>query len=624
MKRGLNLTRRALAAKTNVSSVPWTRLLSAFLLLASAASASGVLDLSAHPRGLDVPGREMSIRDADVPTDPSAWRSIPDSGFRTLGDAGTWSGFRPGHVLLRLPVRSPEDAVWWIRADYVDIDSFRAQAAGAASCWIGEDVPRDRWCAPWHALWIPVHLRQGLDTIHLEIAEWTGRLGISIQMEPDRIRHGSAENHALLDGLLVGLLFANLLLACYLFLFIRHKAHFWYLVYQTVVIVFVFSNHQHSFAWFWPGHPDLNQITPSFGSIGAFGALVLFLSHLLDFHRLYPLIGRFYRAMGFVLMGLCVLQLLIPVAPWVVDALYAGPQMEVFEILSYLLGVFLTLRLAFSGNRLAAFAAVASLPMLMALGMSVGGELFHEPWMYSWRGIVVEFAMCVENILFSILLAYKIGAERAEHQRLLERLLELEKGFNDRLVKETDQHLRGTALDLHDGVGQDLSALRIQADILGESMTGSILCQRFKSELARVAESLRSTAHGLYPPELKGGDLNAALALMGERMRSNEVLDLVVEGRVNGLSEDDALQWYRIAQEAVQNAHKHGQAKVVRIRVVRNRMEIEDDGRGFDQAPQDGVGLRTIRIRAAQLGCRVVVESPEAGGCRVVVAPSSE
>ena len=547
---------------------------------------------------------------------------LSDADFKPLG--GTWSGFRPGHVLLRIVVRSPEDAVWWVRADYVDIDSLRAASGADASCWIGEEVPRERWCTPWHALWIPLRVRGGLDTVHLEIAEWTGRLGVSIQMEPDGIRHQKAESGALRDGLLVGLLLANLLLACYLFAFIRHRAHFWYLVYQTVVIVFVFSSHQHSFAWLWPGRPHLNQITPSFGSIGAFAALSLFLTHLLDLHLRYPLVGRFYRVLGAALMCVCALQLLIPVAPWVVDVFYAGPQMEIVEILSYMLGFALMARLAASGNRLALFALLVSVPMLVALGMSVAGELTHLPWMYSWRNFVVEVAMCVENTLFSILLTYRIGSERAERKRLLERLLELEKGFNDQLVKETDRHLRGTALDLHDGVGQDLMALRMQADILGQSAASPMLCDRFKSELARVADSVRSTAHGLYPPELKGGDLNSALVLMGERMRSNDALELVVEGRVQGLSEDDALQWYRIAQEAVQNAHKHGRAKHVRIVVGRRRMTIEDDGCGFEQPPQDGVGLRTIQIRAGHMGCRVVVESPESGGCRVVVSPATD
>lgn len=589
--------------------------------LAATLSNAGTLDLRRYARGCDVPGRLLSVRTSDIPSDPARWPELSDAAFLSLTRTGTWSGFRPGHVLLRLPVRTDSGGTWWVRADYVDIDSLRAAAGGSSSCWIGEDVPRSRWCTPWHALWVPVRLRPGLDTIHVEIAEWTGRLGIALRLEPDRTRQARAENGALRDGLLVGLLGANLLLACVLFLLVRHKAHFWYVLYQSFVILFVFSTHHHSFAWLWPEQPDINQIMPSLGSVGAFGALALFISHLLDLHTRYPVAGGVQRALGFALMGLAGLQLLIPVAPWVVDFCYAGPQMEILEIASYALGLFLVVRLALTGNRLAIYAAAAMVPMLAALGMSIGGELLHEPWLYSWRGVVVELAMCFENTLFGILLVHKIGVERRDRRNLLETLLAMERDFNDRLVRETDQHLRGTALDLHDGIGQDLSALRIQAEILGGTSSAGLLCQRFKEELSRVSDNVRATAHGLYPPELKGGDLNQALALLRERLRSGEVVDLEIEGRTQGLSEEDALQWYRIAQEAIQNARKHGNAAHVSIRLAQGRMEIEDDGEGFAEVPADGVGLRTIRIRAAQLGCKVDVSSNPGRGCRVVVAP---
>lgn len=596
-------------------------LICSFLMLAATSLRAEVLELSRETLRYEVPGQVMSIRVGDVPEDPADWRTLPDSAFRSLAPSGKWSGFRPGHVLLRIPVRTDRGGLWWVRPVYVDIDSLRAGTGVGTTCWIGEDVPRDRWCTPWHALWVPVVLRHGLDTVHIEIAEWTGRLGVAIRMEPDGIRQTVAEDHALRDGLFVGLLVANLLLALILFGLIRHRAHFWYVWYQAFVILFVFSTQHHSFAWLWPDGPDLNQITPSLGSIGAFGALSLFLCHMLDLHVRYPWAGGIQRALGFVLMGLAALQLFIPVAPWIVDLCYAGPQMEILEIASYALGIVLVLRAALEGNRLAAFAAVASLPMLAALGMSLGGELVHEPWLYSWRGVVVEIAMCLENTFFGILLVHKADLERRDRRHLLEKLLEMERDFNDRLVRETDQHLRGTALDLHDGIGQDLAALRIQAEILAETPSAGTMCSRFKQELSRVSDNVRATAHGLYPPELKGGDLNQALQLLRERLRDGEVVDLVIEGRVQGLSEEDALQWYRIAQEAVQNARKHGKAGRVRILVTPGRMEIEDDGVGFPETPADGVGLRTIRIRAAQLGCGVEVGSVPGGGCRVVVGP---
>lgn len=583
------------------------------------ARAIDTLDLSAYPRGLDVPGRLLEIREREVPRDPAAWGAIPDSGFHRLGPSGEWSGFRPGHVLLRLLVSSEADATWWVLAEYVDVDSVRAGNGRGISCWVGEGVPRERWCAPWHAAWIPVRLRRGVDTVHLEIAEWTGRLGVSVRMQPDEIRHHRGEDLALRDGLFVGILLANLLFACGLFVVVRLRAHFWYLVYQAFVIVFVFSTHHHSAAWLWPSHPDANQITPSFGSIGAFGALALFLSHLLDLRGRFPRAGAVQWWAGAALLGLALLQLLIPVAPWVVDLCYGGPQMELLEIASYVLGFVLAARLALARDRLAAFVCAASVPMLLALGLSVAGELVHLPWIYSWRSLVVELSMSLENTLLGLLLAHRVWDERRRHGEVLERLLAVERDFNERIVRETDRHLRGTALDLHDGVGQDLAALRLQAETLG---SGPEALARFRGELDRVAASVRAAAHGLYPPELKGGDLNQALVLMRRRLGIAGGLEVEVEGRVRGLAEDEALQWYRIAQEAVQNAHRHGKARRVRIRVAPGRMEIEDDGGGCLEAGEQPTAPRSIQMRAAQLGCGVLVEAAPGGGCRVVVAAS--
>lgn len=579
------------------------------------------LDLSSHGDGGELSHADLRLWGGDVPEDPSTWAALPDSGFRNLEGSGKVASFRPDPILLRVRLDAPREGTWWIRQDYVDVDSVRAEAGGRATCWIGEDVPKSRWCTPWHGLWLPLDLRRGENIAHLQVVERTGRLGISIQIESDRIRQERAEDEALRDGLLVGILLANLLIAVLLFALVRRHAHFWYVFYQAVVIAFVFSGHQHSFDWLWPEHPDLNQILPSFGSIGAFGGLALFLTHLLDLHHHFGILGRIFRWQGAVLVGLCLLQIAIPWWPWVVDLLYGEPVMEILEIASFLLGIVLVVRLALRGNRQALVTSVAMLPMVAALAVSLGGELVHHPWMYSSRGLLVEVALCLENILFSALLVWKVGLERRRHQGLLERHLALERRFNDHLARATDRHLRGTALDLHDGVGQDLSALRFQAEALGDPESWAHRRERFLAELARVSESVRSTAHGLYPQELQGGDLVAALRRLGERLMANQALELHVEGRLEGLDETKALQWYRIVQEAIQNAQKHGGAKTIEVRLLGDRLEVHDDGSGLATPLEEGSGLHTIRARASRLGAAASLETSGLGGVRLVVAP---
>ena len=597
------------------------RHLCAILLAWVSLACARPLDLSSHGDGAELSHADLWRWQGPVPEDPATWAALPDSGFRNLEGSGEVASFRPGPILLRVRLSVPDDGTWWIREDYVDVDSVRAETGGRATCWIGEDVPKSRWCTPWHGLWLPLDLRRGENLAHLQVVERTGRLGISVQVESDRIRQERAEDEALRDGLLVGILLANLLIAVFLFALVRRKAHFWYVFYQTVVIAFVFSGHQRSFDWLWPEHPALNQILPSFGSIGAFGGLALFLTHLLDLHVRFGLLGRIFRWQGFALVGLCLLQVAIPWAPWVVDLLYGSPAMELVEIASFLLGIVLVVRLAVAGSRQALVTSVAMVPMVVALAVSLGGELVHQPWMYSSRGLFVEIALCLENILFSALLVWKVGLERRRHQGLLERHLALEREFNDHLARATDRHLRGTALDLHDGVGQDLAALRFQAEALGDPESWTRRRERFLAELARVSESVRSTAHGLYPQELHGGDLVAALRRLGERLLANRSLELRVHGKLDGQDESRALQWYRIVQEAIQNAQKHGGARTIEIRLLGDRLEVHDDGSGLAVPLEEGAGLHTIRARASRLGAVVTLEPSVLGGVRLGVSP---
>jgi signal transduction histidine kinase len=86
-------------------------------------------------------------------------------------------------------------------------------------------------------------------------------------------------------------------------------------------------------------------------------------------------------------------------------------------------------------------------------------------------------------------------------------------------------------------------------------------------------------------------------------------------------AQEIATHLYRIAQEAVNNALKHGQAKQLRIELLRQNgnllLQISDNGKGFDSAPDHGVGLRVMNHRAAVIGAELRVESKPRNGVTV-------
>jgi signal transduction histidine kinase len=92
-----------------------------------------------------------------------------------------------------------------------------------------------------------------------------------------------------------------------------------------------------------------------------------------------------------------------------------------------------------------------------------------------------------------------------------------------------------------------------------------------------------------------------------------------------------AINLFRVTQEAISNAVRHGNASAVRIGLRRPfgsmRLEIEDNGRGLGTAPasKGGLGMHTMRYRAALVGADLSIETGASGGVRVVIAlPLSE
>jgi len=79
---------------------------------------------------------------------------------------------------------------------------------------------------------------------------------------------------------------------------------------------------------------------------------------------------------------------------------------------------------------------------------------------------------------------------------------------------------------------------------------------------------------------------------------------------------------FRIVQEALTNVVRHAQARTCMVHLALDgetlRIEVDDDGRGISPTRRAGVGLASMRERAAELGGDCVVEAPPAGGTRVI------
>lgn len=209
-------------------------------------------------------------------------------------------------------------------------------------------------------------------------------------------------------------------------------------------------------------------------------------------------------------------------------------------------------------------------------------------------------------------LAKRVQRGRVERERLL-----------TRAVEASDVERRRIARDLHDGVVQDLAAVSYSLAATAEGAPDP-----FASELRKAAAEtrhgigqLRSLLVEIYPPELHRAGLEAALAdLLGSAEARG--LETELEVAPARLDRDTEGLFFRVAQEAVRNVNKHAHAKRVSVRVHRESLVVEDDGRGFDPetAQKDGhFGLRMLQDLVREAGGVLRIDSAPGRGTRVSV-----
>lgn len=189
-----------------------------------------------------------------------------------------------------------------------------------------------------------------------------------------------------------------------------------------------------------------------------------------------------------------------------------------------------------------------------------------------------------------------------------------------RLVEAEEAERRRIARELHDSVGQNLSALNINLDIVLASLQDERLRRRLEDSLKLVDGTLQSIENvmaDLRPALLDEYGLAAALAWYGQEYSQRTGIRVAVDATdaARTMRPEAAVALFRIAQEALNNAAKHSSAKSIRVLVEQKDEElmlcVSDDGCGFDpaQAPRGRWGMTTMRERAEAAGGRLEVQS---------------
>ncbi|MBG0816216.1 sensor histidine kinase [Planomonospora sp. ID82291] len=198
----------------------------------------------------------------------------------------------------------------------------------------------------------------------------------------------------------------------------------------------------------------------------------------------------------------------------------------------------------------------------------------------------------------------------------------------ERIITTREEERRRLRRDLHDGLGQSLSGMAMSINAARLSLRTSPesaerLLDGLRSGMDSVTSDIRHLVYGLRPPALDDLGLVGAI-----REMAGPQVAVEVRGDLTGLSAAVEVAAYRIVQEALTNAHRHARARTVRVALERNGrlgVRVSDDGVGVPAGRRSGVGLASMRERAAELGGTCMITSPPGGGTVVeAVLPAAE
>jgi signal transduction histidine kinase len=219
--------------------------------------------------------------------------------------------------------------------------------------------------------------------------------------------------------------------------------------------------------------------------------------------------------------------------------------------------------------------------------------------------------------------------ESAAHQKVSELAEERLRHLSQQLVSSQEQERKALSRELHDEIGQLLTALRMELGNIERGRAGQ--ADPHLDQAKKLAEStLRTTrdiAMGLRPAMLDVLGLGPALEWQVREFsrRYNTPIRLEVDGDLRDVPDPHRTYLYRIVQEGLTNCARHAQAKNIHVKLEDSSGKlavlVEDDGVGFDQhhGVAYGLGLLGMTERVRELSGQMSIESEPGKGTRIAV-----
>ena len=236
------------------------------------------------------------------------------------------------------------------------------------------------------------------------------------------------------------------------------------------------------------------------------------------------------------------------------------------------------------------------------------GHVYSHGWLQAWDVVV--------RLIFFLIVA-SAGQAYKQNRNAMDarvRLLERSQRLEHEIIGISESERERIGRDLHDGVCQYIAAIGLTADLLRQNLAleghpRTEAAGEIASLLQDAVDRAREVARGLSPVDRAEGGLESALEeLANSTTRLTGVTcDFLCPAPLTVADNIHAIHLFRIAQEAVGNATRHGRARNIIIALEASdgdlSLRVSDDGTGFERgAVTGGMGLNIMRYRARTLG----------------------
>jgi signal transduction histidine kinase len=257
---------------------------------------------------------------------------------------------------------------------------------------------------------------------------------------------------------------------------------------------------------------------------------------------------------------------------------------------------------------------VLAILYITGYGFVILGSLMYLMGKIGWlpHVFITRNGLILGSVLEIIILGIGLGVlTRKTYKNELElekKILQKENQLNKALLEGENKERMRIAQDLHDGIGVKLRVLKQQiADQKSDKLN--------QETVDGIAEEIRTISHNLMPSNLDVLGLENVIKDFISNLNDNSEIDIQFisvdfpELKNNTI----AITLYRIVQECVQNALKHSQANMIMVQMIGHENElsitIEDDGKGFVNHQNKGIGLKNIESRVASLNGTITIEN---------------